>query len=75
VVNRGWLLDLEVGHYGTDYMAHAWLSAFGIPANAPEDAVYPVGLADADSQPLDASKNDHVVHFASKDDLPPATGF
>jgi hypothetical protein len=74
-VNKGWLLNLKVGHYGTDYMARAWLSAFGIPANAPEDAVYPVGLTDADGKPLDAGKNDYVIHFASKEELPPANGF
>ena len=75
VVKQGWLVNLKVGHYGTDYMARAWLSAFGIPANAPKDAVYPVGLADAEGQPLDASKHDYVIRFASKDDLPPANGF
>jgi hypothetical protein len=75
VVKQGWLINLKVGHYGTDYMARAWLSAFGIPANAPKDAVYPVGLADADGQPLDAAKNNYVIHFASRDDLPPAQGF
>ena len=75
VVKQGWLINLKIGHYGTDYMARAWLSAFGIPANAPKDAVYPVGLTDADGQPLDTSKNDYVIHFASKDDLPPAQGF
>lgn len=71
VVKHGYLLNLKVGHYGTDYMARAWLSAFGIPANAPKDAVYPVGLSDADGQPFDASKHDYVIHFASRDDLPP----
>ncbi len=75
VVKQGWLVNLKVGHYGTDYMARAWLSAFGIPANAPKDAVYPVGLADADGQPLDASKHNYVIRFAAKDDLPPANGF
>jgi hypothetical protein len=75
VVKQGWLVNLKVGHYGTDYMARAWLSAFGIPANAPKDAVYPVGLADADGEPLDASKHDYVIRFASKDALPPANGF
>jgi hypothetical protein len=75
VVKQGWLINLKVGHYGTDYMARAWLSAFGIPANAPKDAVYPVGLTDADGEPLDAAKHDYVIHFASKDELPPANGF
>lgn len=74
-VQDGWLVNLKVGHYGTDYMARAWLSAFGIPANAPKDAVYPVGLTDADGEPLDASQHDYVIHFASESDLPPAEGF
>lgn len=74
-VNQGWLVNLKVGHYGTDYMARAWLSAFGIPANAPKDAVYPVGLRDADGDVLDASKHDYVIRFASEADLPPVEGF
>lgn len=74
-VNNGWLINLKVGQYGTDYMARAWLSAFGIPANAPKDAVYPVGLTDEGGQPLDAGKHDYVIRFESKDDLPPAHGF
>lgn len=75
VVQNGWLVNLKVGHYGTDYMARAWLSAFGIPANAPKDAVYPIGLTDADGEKLDASKHNYVIHFKSKEDLPPANGF
>ena len=74
-VHDGWLLNLKVGHYGTDYLARAWLSAFGIPANPPKDAVYPVGLTDADGKPLDAANNKYVLHFRSKADLPPAHGF
>jgi hypothetical protein len=74
-VKQGWLVNLKIGHYGTDYMARAWLSAFGIPANAPKDAVYPLALTDADGEPLDASKHDYVIRFASRDDLPPAEGF
>ena len=74
-VKDGWLLNLKVGHYGTDYMARAWLSAFGIPANPPKDAVYVVGLADADGQPLDAGHHNYVVRFKSRNDLPPTNGF
>lgn len=75
VIKYGWLLNLKVGHYGTDYMARAWLSAFGIPANAPKDAVYPVGQTDADGNPLDASKHNYVIRFESEKDLPPVNGF
>jgi len=72
---NGWLLNLKVGQYGTDYMARAWLSAFGIPANAPKDAVYPVGVADADGEPLDASRHNYILRFKNDSDLPPAHGF
>jgi hypothetical protein len=72
---NGWLLNLKIGHYGTDYMARAWLSAFGIPANAPKDAVYVVGVADADGKPLDASRNNYVARFERESDLPPVNGF
>lgn len=75
VIKYGWLVNLKVGHYGTDYMARAWLSAFGIPANAPKDAVYPVGQTDAGGDPLDASKHNYVIRFESEKDLPPVNGF
>jgi len=74
-IKNGWLLNLKVGHYGTDYMARAWLSAFGIPANAPKDAVYVVGMTDADGKPLDAARQNYIVRFKSEKDLPPARGF
>jgi hypothetical protein len=74
-IKNGWLYSLKIGHYGTDYLTRAWLSAFGIPANEPKDATYLVGMVDADRQPLDAEHNNYVVHFKSRNDLPPANGF
>ncbi|ODS00270.1 hypothetical protein AUC68_01080 [Methyloceanibacter methanicus] len=56
-------------------MARAWLAAFGIPANAPKDAVYLIGLDDADGDPLDTAKHNYVIRFKSEKDLPPAKGF
>ena len=37
--------------------------------------LYAVGLTDAEGHPLDASKNNYIIHFATKNDLPPANGF
>jgi hypothetical protein len=74
-IDNGWLHHVTIGHYGTDYLARAWIAAYGIPANEPQDASYMVALADADGQPLDASKHDYVIHFDSRDELPPAHGF
>jgi hypothetical protein len=45
----------------------------GLGANQPEDAVYPLCLADADGNPLDGA-NHYVLHFA-KEALPPVEAF
>lgn len=74
-IKNGWLLNIKIGHYGTDYLARAWISAFGIPANESKDATYLLGVTDADGQPLDTEHNNYVVHFKSRNDLPPASGF
>jgi hypothetical protein len=71
---NGWLVNPGNYPFGTDYLARAWLCAFGIPANRPEDATYPYSEVDKDNRPLDGA-NKYVVRFASKNDLPPANGF
>ena len=45
----------------------------GLGANLPDDAIYPLNVADADGQPLDGN-HDYVLHFA-KDELPPVDAF
>jgi hypothetical protein len=71
---NGWLVNPGNYPFGTDYLARAFLCAYGIPANRPEDATYPYSEVDKDNRPLDGA-NKYVVHFASKNDLPPANGF
>jgi hypothetical protein len=39
----------------------------------PDDAVYPLSVADSDGQPLDGDHN-YLLHFA-KDELPPVEAF
>jgi hypothetical protein len=46
---------------------------FGLGANLPEDAIYPLNLADADGQPLTGT-NAYTLHFAA-DALPPVDAF
>jgi hypothetical protein len=45
----------------------------GLGANPPEDAVYPLCVADADGEPLNGDR-DYVLHF-EQDELPPVEAF
>ena len=72
VVN-GWGIFLKTGVYGTDYLDRALVTAIGLGANRPQDAVYPTSEADADGKPYDGA-NKYVMHF-DKGQLPPVKGF
>jgi len=73
IVN-GWQMNTEsMGVYGNNYLKRAIVALLGLGANPPEDAIYPINLADADGQPVDGS-HDYVLRFA-KDELPPVTAF
>jgi hypothetical protein len=70
---NGWRYTLKTGVYGTDYLMRALVTAIGLGANRPQDAVYPTSLKDADGNDYDGA-NKYVVHFA-KGQTPPAQGF
>ncbi|MEJ2889533.1 DUF1254 domain-containing protein [Actinomycetospora aeridis] len=71
---NGWTINTEVmGVYGNDYLKRAIVAMVGLGANAPEDAVYPLALTDADGAPIVGEK-DYVQHFAA-DQLPPVKAF
>ncbi len=73
VVN-GWSMMTEsVGVYGTNYLKRAAVAMAGLGANLPEDAIYPLNLADADGKPLTGA-NAYTQHFAA-DALPPVDAF
>ena len=73
VVN-GWQMNIDtMGVYGNFYVKRAVVTMVGLGANAAEDAVYPILLADADGKPL-AGDNDYVLHFG-KTELPPVHAF
>ena len=54
-------------------MKRAIVAMTGLGANQPQDAVYPLLLADADGQPV-TGENRYVLHF-EKAELPPANAF
>jgi hypothetical protein len=70
---NGWGYTTRTGLYGTDYLIRALITAIGLGANRPQDAIYPTSLKDAAGQSYDGTKN-FVVNFA-KGALPPVQGF
>ncbi len=71
---NGWIIG-KTGKYGTDYQLRASIAYFGLGANLPEDAIYPVAMTDAQNDPLDASSANYKLTFPSAKDLPPVRGF
>lgn len=73
VVN-GWQMNTDtMGVYGNFYLKRAIIALVGLGANQPEDAVYPINIADADGNPMEGTDK-YVMHFA-KEELPPAEAF
>ena len=73
---NGWGFTLKTGLYGTDYLQRALITAFGLGANRPQDAVYPTSL----KQPggllgHDYQGSEKYVLTFKKGQLPPAKGF
>jgi hypothetical protein len=73
VNNNGWTYTTNAGTYGTDYLQRAFVTAIGLGANRPQDAVYPTSIEDADGNPYDGA-NKYVIRFP-KGQTPPAQGF
>jgi hypothetical protein len=73
VVN-GWSMNTDtMGVYGNYYLKRAIVTQLGLGANLPEDAIYPINLADESGKPLDGT-NKYMLHF-DKGDTPPARAF
>src|SRR5579863_772367 len=69
VVN-GWSMNTDtMGVYGNYYLKRALITQFGLGANLPEDAIYPLNLADDTGKPPDGA-NAYVLHF-DKGAVPP----
>ncbi len=70
---NGWQLTTKTGEYGTDYIQRAFITAIGLGANRPQDAVYPTSEVDGDGKPYSGA-NKYVMHFP-KGQAPPVDGF
>ncbi len=73
VVN-GWSMNTDtMGVYGNYYLKRAMVAQLGLGANLPEDAIYPLNLADESGKPLDGA-NKYTIHF-DKATIPPVNAF
>jgi uncharacterized protein (TIGR03000 family) len=70
---NGWEVFTKTGQYGTNYTDRALITAIGLGANRPQDAVYPTSKVDADGKPYSGAKK-YVIHI-DKGQLPPVDGF
>ena len=62
VVNN-WSMNTDtMGVYGNYYLKRAIVAQIGLGANLPEDAIYPLNLADESGKPLDGA-NKYAIHF------------
>ena len=73
VVN-GWSMNTDtMGVYGNYYLKRAIVAQFGLGANLPEDAIYPMNIVDDTGKPLDGTSS-YTIHF-DKASLPPVRAF
>ena len=73
-VANGWSMNTDtMGVYGNYYLKRAIVAELGLGANLPEDAIYPLNLADESGKSLDGA-NKYALHF-DKGDTPPADAF
>ena len=73
-VANGWSMNTDtMGVYGNYYLKRAMVAQLGLGANLPEDAIYPLNLADDTGKPLDGA-NAYTIHF-DKGQTPPVDAF
>jgi hypothetical protein len=72
-LENGWIFTTKTGMYGADYLQRALITAIGLGANRPQDAIYPTSETDADGKSYDGSQK-YVMHF-DKGQAPPVNGF
>ena len=70
---NGWLFTTKTGLYGTNYLQRAFITAVGLGANRPQDAVYPMSQRASLLEAYEGG-NKYTLRF-EKGQLPPVKGF
>jgi hypothetical protein len=68
---NGWLLNLNLGDYKTEYLLRAAATKVGLGANRAEEALYPSAITDTEGRPLNGANN-YTIHF---EEAPPVKAF
>jgi hypothetical protein len=69
----GWFFSTKTGIYGTNYKMRALITAIGLGANRPQDAVYPTSEGPGLIEKYSGAKK-YLLHF-DKGQMPPVDGF
>ena len=72
-LENGWAFSTKVGTYGTHYIQRALVTAIGLGANRPQDAIYPTSTGPDLVKKYDGSKK-YEMRF-EKGQTPPVDGF
>ncbi|HQR45522.1 MAG TPA: DUF1254 domain-containing protein [Thermoanaerobaculia bacterium] len=72
-LENGWSFSTKVGVYGTAYRQRALVTAIGLGANRPQDAVYPISEG-PDLLKKYSGEHKYSIHF-NKGEMPPVDGF
>jgi hypothetical protein len=73
-IANGWSMNTDtMGVYGNYYLKRAIVTQLGLGANLPDDAIYPLNLADESGKPLDGASK-YSIHF-EKGATPPVNAF
>ena len=72
-IRNGWLIERDLGRWGTDYGKRALNAWKGLGVNAPEDAIFMTAQLDGGGHRLDGA-NAYVLHF-NNGNAPPTDGF
>jgi len=72
-LEHGWAYTTKIGIYGTDYNQRALFTYYGMGANRPQDAIYPISVGPNALETYTGEKK-YVMHF-DKGQMPPAHGF
>lgn len=72
---NGWGFTTKTGNYGTNYIQRALITAIGLGANRPTDAVYPTSLKPKGLLNRAYKGSENYTLTFPKGDLPPVNGF
>jgi hypothetical protein len=72
-LENGWLFTTKAGVYGTNYLQRALVTAIGLGANRPQDAIYPTSEGPDLIKKYNGAHK-YVMRF-EKGKLPPVNGF